>query len=86
MSEYTDDLVKSTFVPNRPSVGVVSPEEKLPFEDEAISLMVKLGVTNWGRASLAIASVYLGNAFNDGWVAGLNHPAPSKAKQAEETI
>jgi hypothetical protein len=79
-------LVKSTFVPNRPSVGVVSPEETLPFEEEAISLLVKLGVQNWGRQSLAIASVYLGNAFNEGWVAGLNHPAPSKAKQAEETI
>jgi hypothetical protein len=86
MSEYTDDLVKSTFVPNRPSTEFGAPEETLPFEGEAISLLVKLGVQNWGRQSLAIASVYLRNAFNDGWVAGLNHPAPSKAKQAEETI
>lgn len=66
MSEYPDDLVKSTFAPNRPSTEFDAPEEKLPFEDEAISLLVKLGVTNWGRVSLAIASVYLRNAFNKG--------------------
>lgn len=84
MSEYPDDLVKSTFVPNRPSTEFGAPEESLPFEDEAVSMLVKLGVTNWGRASLAIASVYLRNAFNDGWVAGLNHHGHSPAKQAEE--
>jgi hypothetical protein len=67
VSENPDDLEKSTFVPEYPSKwGSPTQEEKLPFEDEAISLLAKVGPISWGRGAVAIVSVYLRNAFNEG--------------------
>lgn len=70
MSEYPDDLVKSKFVPEYPSKwGISAQEEKLPFEDEAISLLAKVGPGSWGTGAVAIVSVYLRDASQAGIMA-----------------
>jgi hypothetical protein len=59
------ELEKSSYIPTR-LPPQRSSEGDLPYEKEAISLMVRLGVQNWGRPQLAMTIIALKTAFEEG--------------------